>query len=163
MIRDTPNDPLIGHQARLLLLLSQLTEHAGGVRAMSAIAGYDFLLRYPVVLERILVEQGISLPPELSVRDVERRAIEARMLRYKYGFWDHRYYPLVGRLVAMQLVNLERVEAPIQLHLSDVGRQAAATLAGYRWALMRGRCTLIAEHLRMTGNQLRLNIEAALT
>jgi hypothetical protein len=162
VVRDSPTDPLIGHQARLLLLLEALTDHAGGVRAMSGIAGFDFLLRYPVVLERVLTDQGIGIPPELSVRDVERRAIEARMLRYKYGFWDHRYYPLVGRLVAMQLVDLERVGAPIQLRLSDDGRRATAKLTGYRWALMRGRCGLIAEHLRMTANQLRLTIEAAL-
>ena len=130
---------------------------------MSAIAGYDFLLRYPVVFERVMAKRGVEVPPELSVRDVERRAIDARMLRYKYGFWDHRYYPLVGRLVATRLVDLERVEAPIQVRLSDLGRQAAATLVGPRWALMRGRCVLIAEQLRATGNQLRLTIEGALT
>jgi hypothetical protein len=162
MPRDRPGDPLAGHRARLLLLIDALSTDGRSVRALSAIARHDFLLRYPVVLERVLDAQGVAVPRELGVRRAERRAVEARMLRYKYGVWDHRYYALIGQLVATALVDLERVEAPIQLRLSDRGAKATAQLRGHRWALIRGRSRLLADHLHVSGYQLGQHIEEAL-
>jgi hypothetical protein len=162
MMRDRPGDPMAGHLARLLLLAEALSADGGSLRALSTVARHDFLLRYPVVLERVLEEQGVALVPELSPRAIERRAVEARMLRYKFGFWDHRYYSLVGRLVGMGLVELDRVDAPIEMRLSNRGARAAEQLSGHRWAILRGRARLLRVNLDVTGYRLGQLIEQAI-
>lgn len=159
---DRPGDPVVGHLARLLLLIEALSSHERSVRALSTVARHDFLLRHPVVLHRVLEAQGVAMPASVGVRPSELRAVESRMLRYKFGFWDHRYYALVGRLVAMDLVVLHRVEAPIEISLSRVGEQAAQELQGHRWRLLRGRSALLAEHLHVSGYRLGQQIERAL-
>jgi hypothetical protein len=161
-MRDTAEDPIAGHLARLLLLIEALSAEGGHVRAMSALARHDFLLRYPVILARVLAAQGVLMPADLSVRVIEQHAIDSTMLRYKYGVWDHRYYPLIGRLVAAEFIALDRMTAPIQFRLSDGGAAAAAEFAGPSWTLLRGRSRLLAEHLHVTGYQLGQLINQAI-
>lgn len=73
------------HLARLLLLLDAFTRKGGRLDGLTKIAKLDFLLRYPVFLERILVKRGLAWPSGLAPDANERLAVESRMVRYKYG------------------------------------------------------------------------------
>ncbi len=159
MTIDAPGDPFNGHVGRLLLLIEALSSDERYVRAMSTVARHDFLLRHPTVLEQVLHSLGVDMPPYAAPRPAERLAIESRMVRYKFGFWDHRYYSLVGRLVALGLVEVLRAKAPIELRISSQGRSAASALDGHSWELTRARCWLLKQHLHTTGNQLGRHIQ----
>ena len=50
------------HAARLLVLISAFSgeDHAGSMEGLTKLAKLDFLLRYPVMLERALTAKGRS-------------------------------------------------------------------------------------------------------
>ncbi len=81
------------HEARLLLLLAAFAgvDGTGSVDGLTKLAKLDFLLRYPTLLERALLARGKSVR-HVRVQAHERDSIESRMVRYRFGPWDHRYY-----------------------------------------------------------------------
>src|SRR5579872_7279082 len=80
------------HFGRLLVLLSTFVgkDERGSVEGLTKLAKLDFLLRYPVNLERALqVRAGKG--KEARVEEYERKSIESSMVRYRFGPWDFRY------------------------------------------------------------------------
>ena len=79
------------HEGRLLLLVSAFSPEAevGGIAGLTKLAKLDFLLRYPVLLERALTARGRSTRA-VELQDFERSSVESRMVRYRFGPWDHR-------------------------------------------------------------------------
>src|SRR5262249_7417637 len=77
--------------ARLLLLLDAFAEdgQSGAIEGLTKLAKLDFLLRYPVMLERALKAKGHSIR-EVQLEDYERHSVESEMVRYRFGPWDHR-------------------------------------------------------------------------
>jgi hypothetical protein len=98
------------HAARLLVLISTFSgeDHAGSVEGLTKLAKLDFLLRYPVMLERALLAKGRSTR-EVKLEDHERLSVESEMVRYRFGPWDHRYREFLNILVGKGLV-VVRVE-----------------------------------------------------
>jgi hypothetical protein len=80
------------HLARLLLLLRAFAGQKGNktINGLTKMVKLDFLLRYPVYLERALQARGSS-PTRAEVLDHERKSVESAMIRYHYGPWDPRY------------------------------------------------------------------------
>src|SRR5688572_23862400 len=79
------------HLARILVLLRAFARSEGpALEGITKLAKLDFLLRYPSCLEKALTARGVS-PRNIPIDDFERLTIEARMVRYRYGPWDHRY------------------------------------------------------------------------
>lgn len=120
------------HLGRLLLLLgsadarkSTLTTKAKAVEGITKLAKLDFLLRYPTCLERALAELGLD-GSDANVQPRERRSIEAKMVRFRYGPWDSRYRRWLGLLAARGLVTLGLQGNTVQIGLSDAGRTLAA-------------------------------------
>lgn len=136
---DSPRDPLVVHIARVLLLIDTFTGKSAVLRGLPKLARLDFLLRFPVYLEALLDERGRPLPFALRPTYHERRAPEAALIRWKYGPWDHRYYPMLGRLVGQALVQADITGGILVLRTTDNGRQAAASLDGASWQLVRER------------------------
>lgn len=154
LIIDRPGDPLIVHVGRVLLLVDAFTGRTSTLRGLPKLARLDFLLRFPAYLEAVLDERNRPLPFELRATYHERRAPEVALIRWKYGPWDHRYYPLLGRLVGQALVEARTSGGMLRLRTTDNGREAAAALEGSAWDLMRQRAhalrrgaDLSAEHL----------------
>src|ERR1041384_107883 len=88
------NDDL--HLARLLILLNVFAGRDGThtVEGLTKLAKLDFLLRYPAYLERAVKarlegQEDERTVERVSVADFERRSIESRMVRFRYGPWDH--------------------------------------------------------------------------
>jgi hypothetical protein len=80
------------HLGRLLILVDVFAGRRGDqtIEGITKLAKLDFLLRYPAFLERALLARNA---PEAAakVEEFERNSVEARMVRYKFGPWDHRY------------------------------------------------------------------------
>ncbi len=145
------------HLSRLLLLL----RHAGPYRGsplvgLTKLAKLDFLLRYPVFLDRVLQRRAIAWSDEAAPTPDELQAVESRMTRYKYGPWDDRYYPLVGALIGLGLVEPPAAKGATRLRLTERGQELANELASSPdWHVVDSRAALLARHFDWTGNRLK--------
>jgi hypothetical protein len=151
------------HAARLLILFDAFTDDNGSFDGLTKLAKLDFLLRYPVLLERLLEKRKLTWPPLLEPTTSERHAVESRMIRHKYGPWDNRYYPLLGSLVARELVIINGHRTGLEIRLTDAGRKVARELAGTEeWGTVAGRSRFLKRHFNSTGNRLKEMIYAGL-
>ena len=118
------------HVARLLLLLSAHShgkEKNKSVDGLTKLAKLDFLLRYPNCLERALI--ALNRPVnEAKVKDFERTTIESKMIRFRYGPWDHRYRRWVALMAAKGLIVVGVIGKTVHLWLTDNGHEVATLL-----------------------------------
>lgn len=163
MVLDTPRDPLVVHLGRVLILIDAFTGRASALRGLAKLARLDFLLRFPVYLEAVLSERDRPLPFDLRATYDERRAPEGARIRWKYGPWDHRYYPLLGRLVGQGLVSPDRVAGELTLRSTTAGRDAVTALEGPEWDLVRGRARALKRGADLRAERLGELISPLLT
>ena len=118
------------HAARLLVLLSAFSGvgHGDAVEGLTKLAKLDFLLRYPVMLERALEAKGQSTR-DIQLEDHERLSVEAEMVRYRFGPWDHRYREFLNILVGKGLVTVSVEGRKIVIGLTERGRALASELS----------------------------------
>jgi hypothetical protein len=94
------------HAARLLILLRICGEgRTGLIRGRTKLAKLDFFVRYPAFLEaaaRKRRDLGTNLPDYRAGNE----GVEASMVRYRFGPWDHRYYNLIALLQARDLIRI---------------------------------------------------------
>jgi hypothetical protein len=147
------------HAVRVLLLLAAFGETADGtIDGLTKLAKLDFLLRYPAMLEKLAQHVGanVDLPEEVRPSSLERLAVESRMVRYKYGPWDDRYYPVIGLLLGTGLVATRAGKGRITLHITDQGKAIAAGVAAdTTWDVVAQRCRYLAGSFNLPGNQLK--------
>jgi len=128
-VADLDQDPEL-HVARLLLLLNAFAgeKGVGKVEGLTKLAKLDFLLRYPLMLQRALEGKERSTR-EVRLEDHERLSVESEMVRYRFGPWDHRYRLLLNLLVAKGLVSLSIEGRTVVISLTEAGRQCAKELS----------------------------------
>lgn len=146
------------HLARVLLLVAACTEtDDDGVDGLTKLAKLDFLLRYPSMLDRVLHATGQAWAEGTEPSDDERLAVESTMVRYKYGPWDDRYYPIAGALLGLGLAEPRPGRGRVALRATPAGRAAAAELAlSPEWAITASRTELLARAFAgKTGNALK--------
>ncbi|MEU8312007.1 hypothetical protein [Micromonospora sp. NPDC048887] len=148
------------HQARVLILIHALSGQRGSLDGLTKLAKLDFLLRYPVFLEQ-LADMGVErLALDETTRPTpdERRAVESRMVRYKYGPWDDRYYGIIGALVGRGLVEyVPGRQGNVTLRPTEGGRAVAEVLSlDPAWRRTAARCAVLRKAFaRSNGNQLK--------
>lgn len=142
------------HVARVLLLIAALGDGADG---LTKIAKLDFLLRYPSMLDRVLEDRGVAWSQGTAPTVAERAAVESAMVRYKYGPWDDRYYPILGTLIGTGLVRPRPGRGKVAVSVTAQGRAAADALAETtEWSTVAARSALIADTLGDdTGSRLK--------
>lgn len=160
---DTSRDPLVVHVARVLVLVDSFTTPSAGLAGLPKLARLDFLLRFPALLETVLRERQHELPFTLRATYDERQASESAHVRWKYGPWDHRYYPLLGRLVGQELISVERVRGTMLLRSTLPGREVAAGLPGSEWELVRGRARALKRGANVGADRLGALIDPLLS
>lgn len=142
------------HQARLLLLLSGFTEGGEEFVGLTRLVKLDFLLRYPAMTRRLLPEPA-SWPEGTEPNHDELQAVESRMIRYRYGPWDDRYYPMLGALVGRGLMIFTGGRR-FAARVTPLGRLLATQLADVpEWAITAARVQLLREHFDFSGEQLK--------
>lgn len=116
------------HLGRILLLLNEFSgKGKGEIEGLTKLAKLDFLLRYPVYLERALNTLGKA--DKSNVKDYERRSVESKMVRFKYGPWDFRYRRFINTLVGLGLVYIRLEGRSYNLGLTQKGLEIAKPLA----------------------------------
>jgi hypothetical protein len=114
----------------------------------------DFLLRYPVNLERAL-EARNGRGDEAKVLDFERLSIESAMVRYRFGPWDFRYRRFVNILISKGLAEVKTKGRMIQLFLTEAGISAAKELASREeFAQIEERTRLLKRHCNLSATNL---------
>jgi hypothetical protein len=142
--------------ARVLILIVAFSSGSKGkLDGLTKLAKLDFLLRYPSYLERLLDQREKGLPAWLRPTAEERLALESAMIRYKYGPWDDRYYPVIGRLIGQGLVEPVPGGGVVALRATDTGREAAHALALQDWDVVAGRARALKRGLDLSGSSLK--------
>lgn len=145
------------HMARLLMLLDA---HAGKsnkpVEGVTKLAKLDFLLRYPNCLERALVARSVQTS-SAYIQDFERTTIESKMVRFRYGPWDHRYRRWIALLVGKGLLHAGVEGRTVKLWLTDAGHSTAQALGDSpELEDLSGRAKLVAKTFgTMSGTALK--------
>lgn len=123
------NDDL--HLSRLLILLRAFSgrNNLKTIDGLTKLAKLDFLLRYPVYLDRAIEKWVKKDRPNVNIQDYERKSIESSMVRFRYGPWDFRYRRLLNILVAKGLVRVNSDGKTIQIGLTSSGLEMANELA----------------------------------
>lgn len=118
------------HAARLLVLISAFsgTGKEDAVEGLTKLAKLDFLLRYPVMLERALAVKGRSTH-DVQLENHERLSVESQMVRYRFGPWDHRYREFLNILVGKGLVTVSVEGRKVVIGLTEAGRILASELS----------------------------------
>lgn len=156
-------DDLAYHQARILLLVTAVSNepaHQRKVDGLTKLAKLDFLVRYPALAVEILdpIDEADDRL-HLAAEDREQpTSVEAPMIRYKYGPWDDRYYPVIGALVSRGLLRYAQGrQGSVALVPTQHGRALARDLAEEPlWRTVSDRCEAIAETSGgLTGNALK--------
>jgi hypothetical protein len=142
------------HQARILLLLAGFTSDGQEFVGLTRLVKLDFLLRYPAMTRRLLPEPA-SWPEGTAPTLDELQAVESRMIRYRYGPWDDRYYPMLGGLVGRGLIVFTGGRR-FAARVTTLGRHLAAQLTEtLEWNLTEARVRLLREHFDFPGEQLK--------
>lgn len=125
------------HLARLLVLLGTFAgkNKTGTVEGLTKLAKLDFLLRYPVYLERALEAMktrhpSVEIKPteEAAVQEHERLSVESAMVRFKYGPWDFRYRRFLNLLVGLGLATVDPRGRTFHIGLTEAGIRKAKEL-----------------------------------
>jgi hypothetical protein len=156
-------DDLAYHQARVLLLVTAVAAaqgHARKVDGLTKLAKLDFLLRYPALAPSVL-DRLDPADPRLHLTEddtADPAHAEAPMIRYKYGPWDDRYYPVIGALVSRGLLRYAPGRrGSVALAPTPAGRALARQLGGAsEWDEIADRSSAIADASSgLTGNALK--------
>jgi hypothetical protein len=140
----------------LILLRHFAPEGKKPLVSLTKLAKLDFLLRYPSFTDILLASRGVAWPLGAEPTDSERDAVESRMIRYKYGPWDDRYYVLLGSLVGMGLARVSTKGKTLTISLTEEGANHALRLAETEeWNIIDSRAAVLKRVFDTTGTKLR--------
>jgi len=144
------------HLGRLLLLLDVFAgeNHLGEIEGLTKLAKLDFLLRYPVYLERALVSSG-KVMKKAAPQEYERKSVETKMIRFKYGPWDFRYRRFINTLIGMNLVYIRQERRTYFLGITEKGIEKANTLkSNESFGDLLERAKMIKSNFNISGTNL---------
>lgn len=144
------------HTARLLILLDAFADddQGGSIEGLTKLAKLDFLLRYPIMLERALKAKKRSIR-DVQLEDHERHSVESEMVRYRFGPWDHRYPELLNILVAKGLVSISIEGRKTVISATEQGRYYARQLASDQlFEQYSQRAKVLKRHFDITATNL---------
>ncbi|MDX3002041.1 hypothetical protein PWY87_10200 [Kribbella solani] len=140
--------------------VSDLPGHQRKLDGLTKLAKLDFLLRYPALASDVLDDLALS-DRRLGLSNDELNQptqVTDPMVRYKFGPWDDRYYPVIGALVGRGLVRYARGrKGSVALVPTPAGRRLAGELSeSSPWRRVADRSRAIADASQgLTGNALK--------
>lgn len=144
------------HMGRLLLLLRHFGSGGRELRGLTKLAKLDFLLRYPSFTDRLMAARNLAWPIGTEPSDNEQHAVESRMIRYKYGPWDNRYYAILGALVGLGLAEVGIKNRAMTIRLTAEGEQRANELASKEeWSVVDVRASMLRSKFDLSGSRLK--------
>jgi hypothetical protein len=149
-------EPVDLHLARLVILLNAFADdsHDSPIEGLTKLAKLDFLLRYPVMLERALEAKKQSTRG-IGLEEHERQSVESKMVRYRFGPWDHRYREFLNLLVAKGLATVSVEGRKVNIAPTPSGREVANRLAEQvLFTAYTERAQILKRHFDMTATNL---------
>jgi hypothetical protein len=126
------------HATRILFLMKYTgSSRTYRIIGRMKIAKLDFFVRYPTYLEKaakILIQEL----PHFS----ETYAPESRMIRFKYGPWDEKYYDIFAYLLSKGMIEIEPSKRGDVFKLTNKGKAAIEELEGPEFNEIVKRCKL---------------------
>jgi len=158
-----PDDSVEFHASRLLFLLQYCSVdifdgQMTGIKGRTKLAKLDFFLRYPVYLEQALCAPEFEyLHIDFHLEECERHSIEAKMIRYKYGPWDSKYYDVFAYLLAKDLISVKIKDSVDYFMITESGADAVGRLIQHGpYQELTDRCQVIKRTLaRFPGTWLK--------
>jgi len=143
------------HLARLLILIGAFEEtDKPAIEGITKLAKLDFLLRYPTYFERAVLKRGGSVS-SAPVANYERGTVEAQMVRYRFGPWDHRLRRFLNLLAARGLVQISIRGRTVLISLTETGKGITAQLSvREEFRLIAGRAQVLKRRLDIGATQL---------
>lgn len=146
------------HAARLLVLL-RITGQGNTciIRGRTKLVKLDFFVRYPQFLSaalKRLASQGRAVP----AYDAGSEAVEASMIRYRFGPWDPRYYNLISYLQGRDLIRVGGGAGSTETYsLTPLGKSLADEIsADDPYRPLVERCLVVKSSLSSyTGTELK--------
>jgi hypothetical protein len=109
------------HCVRLLILIYTLTGKKDGTTIyITKLAKLDFILRYPVVLDKAL--SLLNIIKKSSINEAQRNSIESEMLAFSYSPWSSNFRRLLVLLSSRNLIVWRTSGRQIELSSTEVGR-----------------------------------------
>ncbi|MGZ3103568.1 hypothetical protein [Streptomyces sp. H72] len=146
------------HASRLLLLIHLCGKEPGPyIEGRTKFAKLDFFLRYPGFLERAHAFLPQTTGQRHAFIAMDASEVEAPMIRYRYGPWDHRYRQFLFFLTARKLITVTVSHKPERVKLRPAGKAAAARLAEMeQFRPLVQRCEAMQDNLAlMSGTDLK--------
>jgi len=110
------------HAARLLLLLA-FSGTKGHIDGLTKLAKLDFFVRYPSFFEVASTILGQKTTSSMG-------SIESRMIRYRYGPWDKRYYDILPYLKSKGAVSVTKDQkGAFRFKLTEKGNEIAQEMS----------------------------------
>lgn len=143
------------HLARILVLLAAFQREEGpAIVGITKLAKLDFLLRYPSCFETAMIARNVS-PKNLRISEFEHATIEASMVRYRYGPWDHRYRKFLNILAARGLVTLAVDGRTVVIDLTNSGKVLATRFSqSEEFEDVNFRAEMLRKHLDIGATRL---------
>lgn len=144
------------HLGRLLILLYVFNAEgkSSEIEGLTKLAKLDFFLRYPVYLEKALYINGKQMkkaPP----KEHERKSVEAKMVRFKYGPWDFRYRRFINTLIGKHLAYIRQEGRSYYLGITRQGIDVAKLLeADLALSDVLERARIIKSNFNVSGTTL---------
>lgn len=147
------NDSL--HLARLLLIFKALAADSPDrpLAGLTKLAKLDFLLRYPVFLERALEARRANMV-NVRTETYERLSVESAMVRYRFGPWDERYRRFLNLLSGKGLIRVTVEGRTITMFLTPAGISAANDLSSLPEFEQLNRRAQLLKHFNLTATNL---------
>lgn len=110
------------HLSRILILLYTMggRNRTNPINGITKLVKLDFLLRYPLYLEKALLTIGAKTE-EIELLEHERKSVESSMIRYLYGPWDPRYRNFINQLIGKGLAKVDFEGRTILISLTSKG------------------------------------------
>ncbi|HRH50681.1 MAG TPA: hypothetical protein PLP23_18140 [Panacibacter sp.] len=145
------------HLGRILILVAEFSNKGKNheIEGLTKLAKLDFLLRYPVYLESAM-EKVNKTKYYVKIKDHERKSVESKMVRFKYGPWDHRYREFINLLIALNLIYIRTEGKSIRIGVTELGQTKATELsADENFKDISERVKLIRRNFDWNGTRLK--------
>lgn len=130
IIRLDENDEL--NIIRILILIDKMAgrNQTQTIDGINKLVKLDFLLRYPVALERALIKLKMEKDiPKIDIQEYERESIEANLMHFNYGPWDSRYRRFLTILETKGLIAYIISGKTVKVSITHIGHYAAENIS----------------------------------
>ena len=140
-------------EARLLILIGAFSRGSVGLVGRTKLAKLDFFLRYPAYLRTALRLKA----PDVVLDDPDESIdVESRMIRYRFGPWDPKYFLIISRLVGTDLIEIVETPHGMGFKENSTGKDVLNKLVTFEdWAPTFARAKIVKQHFDLSGKRLK--------